>query len=383
MDRPQAGVADAPARRVDDALEGQGVVGLVDDPKVSDGVADLHALVETRAADDPVGDAELEEAFLELAGLEAGAHQYRHLVEGVLAPLQGFDALGDHPRLGLAVPQARQVKLLAVLALRPQGLAQAPGVLGDEARGGGQDVSGGTVVLFEADDLGAGEILFELQDVADLGPAPAVDRLVVVADAADVGAALGEQAQPQILGHVGVLVLVDQQVLEALVILGEDVVVGGEQGQAVEQQIAEIGGVEGLEPRLVGGVNLQQLAAGEIARVPRIYLVGGQPLVLPALDDGVQEPRRPALGIDILGLEDLLDQADLVVLIEDREIGFKPDQLGMTAQHTGGDGMKRAQDQAFGGAGADQRLDPPAHLAGRLVGEGDGENLRGPGQTQI
>ena len=42
------------------------------------------------------------------------------------------------------------------------------------------------VVALEPDDLGAGEIVLEAQDVVDLGAAPAVDRLVVVADAADV-----------------------------------------------------------------------------------------------------------------------------------------------------------------------------------------------------
>src|SRR5437763_16984952 len=53
-------------------------------------------------------------------------------------------------------------------------------------RGGGENVAGGAVIAFEADDLGAGEVVLEAQDVVDLGAAPAVDRLVVVADAADV-----------------------------------------------------------------------------------------------------------------------------------------------------------------------------------------------------
>src|SRR5262249_28728457 len=53
-------------------------------------------------------------------------------------------------------------------------------------RGGAEDVLGGAVVAFEPDDLGAREILLEAQDVVDLGAAPAVDGLVVVADAADI-----------------------------------------------------------------------------------------------------------------------------------------------------------------------------------------------------
>ena len=68
----------------------------------------------------------------------------------------------------------------------------------------------------------AREILFEAQDVADLGAAPAVDRLVVVADTAQIAALLSQQPQPQILGDVGVLVLVDEQIAEAPLVIGEE-----------------------------------------------------------------------------------------------------------------------------------------------------------------
>ena len=78
-------------------------------------------------------------------------------------------------------------------------LAEAAGIVGDEAGGGGEDVRGRAVVLLEPDDLGAGEVLFEAEDVGDLGAAPAIDRLVVVADAAEVAARLGEQLQPVVL----------------------------------------------------------------------------------------------------------------------------------------------------------------------------------------
>ena len=62
----------------------------------------------------------------------------------------------------------------------------------DQVRGGGEDVAGGAVVAFEANDLGARKIMIEAQDVVYLGAAPAIDRLVVVADAADVFEGLPE-----------------------------------------------------------------------------------------------------------------------------------------------------------------------------------------------
>ena len=72
------------------------------------------------------------------------------------------------------------------MVLGAQRLAEPAFVVRDQMRGGGEDVAGRAVIALEANDLGAGEIVVEAQDVVDLGAAPAIDRLVVVADAADV-----------------------------------------------------------------------------------------------------------------------------------------------------------------------------------------------------
>jgi hypothetical protein len=49
-----------------------------------------------------------------------------------------------------------------------------------------EDVPGAAIVSLQPDHLGAGKVVLEAEDVVDLRAAPAVDRLVVVADAADV-----------------------------------------------------------------------------------------------------------------------------------------------------------------------------------------------------
>ena len=78
-------------------------------------------------------------------------------------------------------------------------------------------------------------------------------------------------------------------------------------------------------------------------------------------------------------LDHLLHQAKLVVGVEDGEIRFEAGELGMPAQHARADGVERAQPlHAFDHA-ADQRADALLHLARGLVGEGDGQDLPGPG----
>src|SRR3546814_13737920 len=83
------------------------------------------------------------------------------------------------------------------------------------------DVGAGTVVLLQADGLRAGEVLEELLHVLDLGAAPAVDRLVVVADHEylsrfSLPRVAGKQPHEAVMDAVGVLELVHQQLAEAM-----------------------------------------------------------------------------------------------------------------------------------------------------------------------
>ena len=74
-------------------------------------VADFQPLVEARAADDAVVQAERDEAVLELAHLEGGAHQDRHVVQIVPLALVLLDLLADGAGLLLGIPGGVDVDL--------------------------------------------------------------------------------------------------------------------------------------------------------------------------------------------------------------------------------------------------------------------------------
>ena len=181
------------------------------------------------------------------------------------AALQLLDLLADGAGFFFGVPRAGDGDFLAQLVVGAQRLAEPAFVVGDDVRGGGEDVAGRAVIALQPDHFCAGKVVLEAQNVVDLGAAPAVDRLIVVADAADVfrrefsprhsgravrrepgiayprrqglwisGLAasrrpgmtvvaavepLRQQPQPQILRHVGVLVFIDQNEFEAALIL--------------------------------------------------------------------------------------------------------------------------------------------------------------------
>ena len=95
----------------------------------------------------------------------------------------------------------------------------------------------------------------------------------------------------------------------------------------------------------------------------------------------MQRPRRPAPLVDLGGGDDLLEQAQLVVGVEDGEVGLQPDRLGMAAQDARGERVEGAEPHALG-ALADHRREALAHLARRLVGEGDRQHLARQGAAR-
>src|ERR1700733_3875562 len=109
----------------------------------------------------------------------------------MLLALQLLDLLADGAGFLLAVPRSGDGNLLAQHVVGAQRLAEPAFVVGDQMRGGGEDMAGRAVIALEPDHGGAGKVVLEAQNVVDLGAAPAVDRLVVVADAADVFRRLG------------------------------------------------------------------------------------------------------------------------------------------------------------------------------------------------
>ena len=187
----------------------------------------------------------------------------------------------------------------------------------------------------------------------------------------------GEQPQPEILGDVGVLILVDQDRAEPLLVPRQQLRLLRQQRQAVQQQVAEIAGVQRREALLVGGIERDAAAEREVADLGGRHLVRPVAAVLPALDRGDQQARRPAALVEIGRLDDLLGQPLLVVAVQDGEAGLQADQLGMRPQHAHAHGVEGAQPHA-GDAAADQPLDALDHLARGAVGEGDRQHLVRP-----
>ncbi len=218
--------------------------------------------------------------------------------------------------------------------VRPQRLLLAAAVVGDDGVRGGQDRLSRAIVLLELDHVRLLEVPLEVEDVADVGAAEGVDRLIVVADDAEVAVVPGDELEPPILRAVGVLVLVDEDVPEGVLVAFADLGEQRQQVDATEQQVVEVHRVHGVDPPLVEIVDVGRGLLEERPDLLAVSLGVDQP-ILRIGDLALQRARREALGVDVERLDALLDQPHRVGVVVDREAARVTELVTVGPQHPG------------------------------------------------
>ena len=125
---------------------------------------------------------------------------------------------------------------------------------------------------------------------------------------------------------------------------------------------------------LVGFVDLQK-RFGEVV-APRFYMPCPTPLILLPIDEPGHLARGPALFVKIEAAEDPLDQALLVIRIENLKVFGKARFLPVGPQEAMGEAVKGADPKLARGNG-NELLKPRPHLRGGLVRKGHGQKAMG------
>jgi hypothetical protein len=125
--------------------------------------------------------------------------------------------------------------------------------VGDERGGGVEDALGGAVVLLQAQHARAREVVLEVQDVLDVGAPPGVDRLVLVADDGHVASRSHQVPDQLVLRAVRVLVLVDEDVLEAPAVGFADLLVAPQHLHRAQEEIVEVERVRRAQGLVIAG----------------------------------------------------------------------------------------------------------------------------------
>ena len=272
----------------------------------------------------------------------------------------------DKAGLVLLVERGVQANGFTLAALGPQVFAEPSVIVCDQRVGGLEDNAGRAVVLFQAQGARAGKIFLEALQIFDARTAPAVDRLIVVTDDSDVRITARKHPQPGVLDGIGVLEFVDQNMLEALLVVRQQRRVVQPQLVRAQQQLGKVHQAGTPALLFIGLVDGQLLAHKGVAAV--IDVLRALPLVLARVDEPLHLARRPAAFVQLHGLENTADDPVLVVGVQYLETLRQTGLLPVSAQQPVRQPVE-GTDPHTARRHAHQLLDARAHFAGRLVGE--------------
>ena len=152
---------------------------------VGEHVLHFGAIVEAESTDEFVTQAAPAKNFFEGARLEISAvFDGTRLVRIVIENAVEF--AGDKFRFGLGVPRFEIFQVSPGTLLRAQRLAQPLRIVGNDRAGGVQNVLSGAVIALQLNDSGGGKIAGKTQEDGNVGAAPAVDGLILIADDTNV-----------------------------------------------------------------------------------------------------------------------------------------------------------------------------------------------------
>ena len=401
LNRRFGDVADAAFRSVEHTAVREVVIFVRNRDEVRHDVLDFGAFVEFCSADQAVRHTFAHQDFFECARLGVGSIEHRHLAVRHSAVVQRGDLVGDKLRfvvLGYAgVTRNRFTRAEFTEQLfRHRGVE----VVADDGVCRIENGLRRTVVLFENDDLGAGKIVAEFEDVADVGTTERVNGLVGVPhdrqgrrvdSAARIeqrrrrfgGNVFGADRAGQLVNQfvlrlVRVLIFIDEDVSESTLIQSTDL---GESPKKIHGLCDEVIKVERIGPTKFVGVPAENIEDHDLVGVVRIDAAGeriGVDEFVFQLRDLRRDPARSeSQRIGFVFLEDPFEQRLLVGRVIDGEGGRKSETRSLVAQnpHTRRVEGGNPHPPRFV---ADEGCDALAHFGRSLVRKGDREDLAGP-----
>ena len=231
--------AQRPFGGVDDAVKAHAIGRVMHHAQIGDDVLHFAPLVKFGRADESIRHTGHHQRLFQRTRLGVGAVHNRHIVERVL-PQQRLHRHRDHRRLFALVIRFADDDGCAAAPVGEQIFVNAIRIVGNDRLRRVQNKLGGAVILLQQHHLRRWVLFTEPVDVAVIRAAPTIDGLVAVADDKDVAMPFCQQIEQRVLRHVGVLELIDKDVLIPLLIRRQHVGTFLQKQDGVHQQIVKI-----------------------------------------------------------------------------------------------------------------------------------------------
>jgi hypothetical protein len=369
-------------QKLQHAGRSQGVARIFGPAQTGQRVLHMRRLEESQAAKLHEGNVAAAQLDLQGVAVMGCAEEHRLLFQQDASLALFQNAIRDKAGLGILVVHGDQTRPRSPFARAEEILGESLGRQTDDRIGRGQNRPGRAVVLRQGEHGGGRrELLGKIQDVAYRGCAKGVDRLGIVAHHAHAPSVGPQAAQDLGLQHIGVLVLVDQDVIVEIrdglghARIAEQVIPVEQEIVVVQNLPAELGlnitgkkSAQGVLPFETPGKGPLQAGAQRRLGVHHARIDG----------QGRAFAREASLLLAQTGLgAHGIDQVGRVLTVEQGETRIQSHHLGVLAQQAVGHGVEGSgpgQGSFKIALPRGQPRRPSGHLECSSAGEGEQED---------
>ena len=272
-------------------------------------------------------------------------------------------------RLMILMVRGQHFEFAAETELGEKPLLEDVRVVGDQDIRRFQNALRRAVVLLQLDHFQRRKILFQQHQILRPRAAPGVDRLVVIPDHGKARPRAHQQLHQLILAGIGVLILIHQQIANALLPAFPHLLIALQQQRRQQDQIVEVEHVARFQMLIVEAVavgeNIVALAARQRGGARRI-----DQIVLP-VGDGRDQLLQQRLVLFQPRLRQIFQQRQLVGIVEQREVGLHAQRGVFALDDLQSQRMKGGDHQAARLFFPQRLGDALFHLARGFIGKGN------------
>ena len=368
-------------RIIDDAFQCFLIGWVYRQPEIGYDIFDFLTLVKRLTAIYTVRDIPFTQCFLEYTRLRIGAVKYGEIgVIGGRRDTHRCNTVGYEIALLKIGIGAHDGDFRSYGIVRKYMLGYLLFVLGDKAVCRRNDSLGRAVILFELEDSEIGIFLLQIENIADIGPPERIDALGIVSHDTEPVMRFHQLIDDKMLGKIGILILIDQNIPELILIKLQHIGVVSEKDIGIKQQIIEI---HRPSTGTTTPINLIYVAyqrtlrshigfdQGCICRISR----RGNKCIFGIGNNRLHGSRLIDLIIERHLFDDGLDKTTRIGLVVNREITRKAYSFGIGPQYTGKYRVESTHPQARSRCTTYDRSDAFFHFTSSLIGKSQRENL--------
>lgn len=186
-DAVNCGRADASFWDINNTFDADIIHAIFNGTQIGKQILDFPALIEVDSTHNAVRNVMENQFFLENTGLRICAVENGKVFVGGKSGRDNIcNGIRNTAGFFIFIFKLRVIDCISLWLLCPECLVLSDGIIFNHSVCGVQNILGGTVIFFQFNDFCLRILAFKIQDIINIGTAEFIDRLVIIADNAEI-----------------------------------------------------------------------------------------------------------------------------------------------------------------------------------------------------